>query len=220
MKDLEYLSGVSHLDKIAKGNLIYLPGDPADTVYFLKQGRVKISRLSQDGKQVTLLLLESGSFFGEMSLLEPNSDHENIAEAIEDILLCHTPKRNFEEFLSRNPKLSLKIMKLIGLRLNTIENRLEDILFLSAEARLIKLLRQLAHEHGQAVTDGVKISLKLTHQDLGQLIHVTRQTVTDILNQLQMQGLLSTERRYLILRPAILQEHRLTSQSLFPPEAV
>ena len=134
LQDLEYLSGICHLDTIPKGSVIYLPGDPADTVYFLKQGRVKVSRLSEDGKQMTLLVLEQGTLFGEMAILDPIHHHENIAEAMEDVLLCHTPKSHFEDFLGRHPKLSLQIAKLMGSRLKQIENRLEDILFLSVEA--------------------------------------------------------------------------------------
>lgn len=205
MQDLDYLANVCHLSEIPKHSVIYLPGDPAETVYFLKQGRVRISRLSEEGKQITLLVLEAGSLFGEMAVLDDQAHHESIAETMENTLLCHTSKQNFEQFLQRNPDLSLKIAKLMGKRLRQVENRLEDVAFLPVEARLYKLLGHLAREYGQLSESGTRIQLRLTHQDLGQLIHATRQTVTELLNQFESAQLLSTERRQLVLHPRFFE---------------
>src|SRR5688572_24914440 len=96
--DLAWLSKVAHLEKIEKGEPIYLPGDQADRIYILKQGRVRISRMSAEGKQITLTLLEAGTLFGEISLLEENTAHENIAETLEDTWLCWIGKQDFLGF--------------------------------------------------------------------------------------------------------------------------
>lgn len=205
MQDLEYLASVCHLQAIPRHSVIYLPGDPAETVYFLKQGRVRISRLSEEGKQITLLVLETGMLFGEMAVLDERARHESIAETMEDTLICHTPKAQFLAFLQRHPELTLKIAKLVGNRLRQVENRLEDVAFLSTEARLHKLLTQLAREYGQVTPQGTRIELRLTHQELGYLIHATRQTVTELLNGFEARQWLSTEKRRLILHPDFFQ---------------
>lgn len=207
MQDLEYLATVCHMSEIPKNSVIYLPGDPAETVYFLKQGRVRISRLSEAGKQITLLVIEAGAMFGEAAVLDDDARHESIAETMENTLLCHTSKQSFEQFLQRNPDLSLKIAKMMGKRMRQVENRLEDVAFLPVEARLYKLLGHLASEYGQPDASGTRIQLRLTHQDLGQLIHATRQTVTELLNQFEASQLLSTERRQLVLHPRFF-EHK------------
>jgi CRP/FNR family transcriptional regulator len=204
VQDIEYISSVCHMEKIPRNQVIYLPGDPANTVYFLKEGRVRISRLSPEGKQITLLVLEGGTFFGEVALLEQDSNHENIAETMEDSFLCYTSRENFENLLHKNPDLSLKIVKLFGFRMRRIENRIEDIAFLPIQARLRKLLQQLARDYGKPTTDGILLDIKLTHQDLGQLIHATRQTVTEMLNAFEAEALIRTERRKIILLAPLL----------------
>lgn len=211
MQDVDYLASICHLEKISKNTVIYLPGDPSDTVYFLKEGRVRISRLSEEGRQITLLVLDTGAIFGEIVVLDENNTHDNIAETMEDSFICHTSKQNFEHFLQRNPDLSLKVAKLVGQRLRQIENRLEDMAFLTTEARLRKLLDNLAQDYGQDTASGKRIDLRLTHQELGQLIHASRQTVTELLNQFEAEQLLSIEKRRLVLHQNFFASNRYAS---------
>ncbi|HEY9840434.1 MAG TPA: Crp/Fnr family transcriptional regulator, partial [Candidatus Obscuribacterales bacterium] len=165
-KDVDWLSRVAHLDKLSKGSVVYLPGDEADSIFVLKKGRVRISRLSPEGRQIVLTILSAGTLFGEISLLEDSPQHENIAEAIEDTWLCAISKRDFLQFMAKHPELNYRIMKLVGLRLRQIENQLEDLLFMSVEQRLQKLLRRLADEYGQQTPDGIMIGLKMTHEEI------------------------------------------------------
>ncbi len=200
--DIERMSEIAHLDNIPRWDPIYLPGDPARSIYFLKKGRVRISRLSEEGKQVTLSILEPGSIFGELAILDGDTPHENIAEALEDTLICQADREDFERFLKNHPELSLRVTKWMGLRLRQVENKVEDLVFKSAIQRLQSLLLKLSEDYAKPMEDGVLINLPLTHQDLGELTNIARPTVTDLLKKLEKQGFLRFQkRRIVVLKP-------------------
>lgn len=202
--DVEWLARVAHLEKEPKGKILYLPGDQANRIYVLKQGRVRVSRMSAEGKQITLAILEAGTLFGEIALLEDGPEHENYAEALEDTWLCWIDKADFVAFTQRHPELNYRIMKLVGIRLRQIESRLEDLLFMSVEQRLQKLLRKLADDYGQQTPDGILIGIKMTHEEIGHLINATRPTVTEMLQKLQSQEKIRIIKRRIMVLPTLL----------------
>ncbi len=198
-QDLEWLSQVCHLKQIPKGQMVYLPGDPACTVYILKEGRVRISRVSPDGKQMTLMILETGTLFGEMAMLEDDAAYENLAETLDDTFLCLIAKADFEAFLKRHPDLSFQLTRLVGQRMREIENKLEAMVFLSVEERLYQLLRHLATQFSQPTPDGHLIDMKLTHEDIGYLINASRPTVSVMMSRLQQaQSICKVKSRILV----------------------
>lgn len=193
------MAEITEMHTIPKGAPIYLPGDAAQAIYLLKTGRVRIARLSEDGKQITLSYLEAGNIFGELALLDDEGRHENIAEAVEESLLCLVQKKDFEDFLQRHPELSLKITKWMGFRLKQIENKVEDLVFKSAEERLWTLLQNLARDYPKKVPQGTLITLPMTHQNLGELTNIARPTVTELLKRLEAQGQIQVEKRRIIV---------------------
>jgi CRP/FNR family transcriptional regulator, cyclic AMP receptor protein len=203
-KDVEWLAKVAHLDKVPKGCPIYLPGDRANYIYILKQGRVRISRISAEGKQMTLALLEAPTLFGELALIEDGVPQESFAETLEDSYICRIAKLDFEAFLARHPKVNLRVMKLVGVRLRQIENKLEDLVFMSVEQRLQKLLLKLAAEYGRQTLEGTLIGLRITHEELGHLIHATRPTVTELLRKFEHQRLIKVIKRKIVILPSLL----------------
>ena len=183
--EMEQMREITVMHTIPKWSPIYLPGDPAEAIYLLKSGRVRISRLSEEGKQIILTYLEAGNIFGELALIEAGAVHENIAEAVEDTLLCLIRTNDFEDFLKAHPDLSLRITKWMGLKLRQIENKVEDLVFKTAEERLKTLLQNLARDYAKPQEDGVMINIPLTHQNLGELTNIARPTVTDLLKRLE-----------------------------------
>jgi len=196
--EIEKIAQVTHMSAIPKYRSIYLPGDPANSIYFLKKGRVRISKLSQDGKQITLAVLEPGDIFGEMALIDAGA-RDTIAETQEETLLCLIPKADFEALLKKSTNVSLRVTKVIGLRLRTVENQIENLVFRSAPARLAHLLLQLAEDHGKQVPNGLLIGVAFTHQNIADLINVTRTTVTELLTQFRNDKLITTIKRRIML---------------------
>tara|TARA_B100002003_G_C14126227_1_gene541660 strand:- start:576 stop:1268 length:693 start_codon:yes stop_codon:yes gene_type:complete len=203
--EMNEMEKMTRMEAFKKKQPIYLPGDPGDFVYLLKSGRVKISKIGDDGKELTLVILEAGEIFGELEVLE-ETPRDTIAEALDDASICMLRREDFERLLKSRPQCSFKLTKLIGLRMKQIENRIEDLVFRDAPARLAHLLLNLANSLGREGTDGCAIQTKMTHQELANLIGTTRETVSLTLGQFRQAGLIAMERRQI----TILNEKGLT----------
>jgi CRP/FNR family transcriptional regulator, cyclic AMP receptor protein len=184
--------------KFPRAAPVYLPSDQADGVLLLAEGRVKIGSITQDGKQAILAFIEPGELFGELSLLG-SEVREEYAETVEKSTVILIPGEVMRQLLAENPEVSLGVTKLIGLRRQRIERRLKYLLFRSNRERLIHLLLELAEQYGQSVPGGVQLRIKLSHQDLANIIGSTRETVTVVLGELQSEGRLQLGRRKIVL---------------------
>lgn len=194
-----------------RGEVIYLPGDPNTTVYLLKKGRVKLVHLDEHGRKLTLAICRPGQPFGELVLSDRREPHRFIAQALEDSELCLIPKDDLVRFAQERPQLALRLTKWVGDQLRELQMKLEDVLFKDVPTRLARLLERLAREEGQQTPAGIEIALKLTHQEIAELIGSTRETTTLLLNQLRRAGVLQRRRgRLLITDPQRLQT--LTAQ--------
>jgi CRP/FNR family transcriptional regulator len=192
--------------EVRRREVLYLPGDAGDRIYLLKRGVVKISAIQEDGREVLLALLRKGEVFGEEAVLE-QGPRDHMAEAYEDALICIITRSDFMEMLRSHPDLAFKVTKLIGLRLKTFRNRVEHLLFKGASQRLAATLLELAREHGVSDAHGVLVPLRLSQQDLANLIGVTRESVNLALSDFRRRGLVMLERRSLRLpRPRALEE--------------
>jgi CRP-like cAMP-binding protein len=185
--DQDMMAEMMDMYNIKKKGFVYYEGDTSDTLYILKEGRIKITRLAEDGREMTMDIIEPGDIFGEMTLAG-EIERETNAEALEDSFICTIKREEFESFLKMRPDLTLTITKWIGTRLRKIENRLEGVIFQDVRARLASLLKDLAEKYGKDVDEGRKITIKLSHQELANLIGATRETVTLELNNMKKRG--------------------------------
>ena len=184
--------------RYAKGETIYFPGDPSDTVYTLHHGRVRLDYLDASGKRLTFAIVGPGQVFGETALAGEQT-RRWIAEAMEDTTLCIVHRDDLMRFAEANPKFALTITKLIGSRMVEVENKLENLLFRGVQARLANTLLALAEEHGVDAEQGVRIELALTHQELAHLIGSTRETTSATLGDLEDEGLIRKRRGEIVL---------------------
>ena len=208
-EEMEELARMTRMESVKKRTAIFLPGDPSQQVYLLKEGRVKISRISEGGREITLALLEPGEIFGELDILD-DSPRDTLAEALDDSQLCVIHKALFLAMIRRRPELSLRLTKLIGFRLKRIESRVEDLIFRDVPARLAHLLLELSKNHGKATGQGILLQIKITHQEMANLIGSIRETVSAVLGDFKKEGLLAFEgRRLILVRPDLLQKRSL-----------
>ncbi len=185
--------------KYRKGETIFMPGDPGDTIYFLRAGRVKLALLDESGRRLTLMICHRGEPFGEMALAG-EEQRKLIAEALDHVELCAVSKDELLRFAQESPSLALRITKLVGLRFIDIENRLEDLLFKDVPTRLARLLLKLGRQHGVPVERGTQIDLRITHQDLAELIGATRETTSAALGEFEAKGWIEKGRSRIVLR--------------------
>lgn len=196
--ELQEMDRITRMQEIKKKQPIYLPGDPANTVYLLKKGRVKVASSASSGKEVTFEILEPGEIFGLLEVLD-ESPRETHAEALDDALICAIRREDFDRYLREHPDLTVKVTKLIGLRLRKIQNRVEDLVFRDAPARLAHLLLELSKTDGAPAGGGIRLQAKLTHQEMANLIGCSRETVSTILGQFRDRRLVQIDGRSIIV---------------------
>lgn len=196
--EMQEMERITRMQEVKKRQPLYLPGDPSSNVYLLKQGRVKLANTATSGKEVTFEILEPGEIFGEMEVLE-GLPRETAAEALDDALICVIRREDFDRYLATHPDMSVKLTKLIGLRLRKIQSRVEDLVFRDVPARLAHLLLELCKSDGVAEGSGIRLRVKLTHQEMANLIGCSRETVSTTLGEFRDQGLIRIDNRSLTI---------------------
>ena len=205
-EEMGTLDRITKMESVRKKTPIFFPGDPSQQVYLLKEGRVKISRISEEGREVTIALLEPGEIFGELEVLG-NSPRDTLAEALDDSKICVVSKELFLKMIRSKPEFSFRLTKLIGARMQKIESRVEDLVFKDVTARLAHLLLDLAKNHGRKIPEGTFIQIKITHQEIANLIGSIRETVSAILGEFKREGWISFEGRQMtLLRSDLLKK--------------
>jgi CRP-like cAMP-binding protein len=198
---MEEIDRRSRMRKSNKKEILYFPEEPNRTIYFLKEGKVKISRVSEDGRTTTLQLIGPGEIFGETSILGQET-HENIAEVVEDAVICTISKEMFQQMIEKNPRLNLQINKFIGFRLRKIEAHIEDLVFMDAKERILAFLRRYVNTFGKKLIDGWMVRPFLTHQEIADLTATSRQTVTAVLNEMVHEEKVEYTRRHFRVKSA------------------
>lgn len=209
---LAHLDTCCRISEFGRGKLIYLPSDASEGCFLLAAGRVRIFSVSPDGKQSIVAFIEPGDLFGELAIFE-SARRDEFAEAAEKSTVVLIPGDVIREIALHNAALTFGITKLIGLRRRRIERRLRGLLFRSNRQRLIHLLLELAEQYGYRTSQGVQISLKLSHQELAGVIGSTRESITLLLGELQQQGLVHIARRQIELTAP----ERLSQEIEFSP---
>ena len=184
--------------EIGKNQPIYFPNEPSSSIFFLKTGRVKISRYSDDGKEMIMAFINSGEVFGEMAYLG-EGERTDIAVSVEPSFICAINKDDFAQFIEKNPSLNLKLTRLIGLKLKSYSERIEDLVFKDAKQRVISFIKKLADDNGKKVGDQIFVKPFLKHQDIADLTACARQTVNDVLTDLRVKGIIDFDRKKLII---------------------
>jgi CRP-like cAMP-binding protein len=178
--------------------VVYLPGDRASGVHFIASGRVKVSKVTRDGKELTLAYRTGGDFFGEACLLDGNPRQEMV-ESMETTTSVELERTSLDRlFLSHAPVAYLFARSLID-RWRDLETKVEQLVFKDVGSKLAELLLSLGSEHGVEHRRGLVLGLKITHQEMANLIGSTRETVSLTLSQFKRKGYIHTEGRKVIL---------------------
>jgi CRP/FNR family transcriptional regulator, cyclic AMP receptor protein len=183
-----------------KDQFIYFPNEPSNHIYLIADGRVKIGSYTEDGKEILKAILGAGEIFGEMSIAGEER-RTDFAQALDpNTTVCPMTIDDMQELMKENQALSLRIFKLMGLRLKRVERKLESLVFKDARSRVIDFIREMADERGQKVGYEMLIKTKFTHKDIASLTGTSRQTVTTILNELKSQNVINFDRRRILVR--------------------
>lgn len=191
---------------VQRRETIYAIADPASHVYLLERGEIALSRVTHDGRELTLETLRDGDPFGEIEVLL-GCHRVAQAVALTESVLFQLHRDEFVSLAVEQPDFGIWLMQRIGERQLRLAVHVETLLFTSACAKVAKVLLQLAERHGKRTATGVLIDCPITHQEIGNLIATTRETVSYTFMDLRERGLISTHhRKTIILDPAALSE--------------
>jgi len=183
---------------LKRHHLIYSPGDTATHLYMIGHGDVKISRYTSEGRELTLGHLGPNDIFGEGGILL-DRPHQSQAVTRTESVVYSMEREALEEMIDRHPRLGIWLSRLMSQRQARMEERLESLLFKSANGKVAQVLLGLANDHGEKVKEGTLITYPITHQEIGSLIATTRETVSYAFMELRRLGLISTCRRRTIV---------------------
>lgn len=182
------------------GELLHEAGAPMDSVTFISQGRVKVYRLSRDGKQQTIALLGPGDAFGEIGLVDRRAQ-DLYVEALDAVVVCRTSRDAFLRLCSRDPALAIRLAEAMGEKLQEAREQIADFAFRDVRGRVAHLiLTLLERERRLAGSDDIdRIVPGLTHRELADLIGTRRESVTLALNALERDRHIRIEDRTLVV---------------------
>ncbi len=205
------MSGAAYppvVETFERGKTIFFPGDPAERVYFLQKGAVKLSRVYEQGEEITVALLRENSVFGVLSLITgQKADRFYHAVAFTTVELLSVPIEQVEKALKENPELSMWMLKGLSTRILQTEMMIETLAHRDMGSRLVSFLLILCRDFGVPESGGMTIDLKLSHQAIAEAIGSTRVTVTRLLGDLRQENMISiNKKRITVHNPTTLSQ--------------
>jgi len=192
--ELQRVVDVARERAYPRNSVILFEDDPGDALFVVATGQVKVVLIGEDGREVILSVMGPGEFFGEMSLLddEPRSAH---VIAMEDSSLAVLRREDFEGILTSTPQIALALLRELSRRLRRADEKVGSLVLLDVQGRVARLLLDMAGEEG-----GERITRRLTHHTIAQMIGSSRETVSRTMRDLTDKGLIAVQRRDIVIR--------------------
>lgn len=179
-----------------KGELICQAGDNANYIYLLEKGRAKIYYIGNNGKELLLWFCCDGDVFGLNEALQ-NLKRTTYIQACSSCSVITIPRARFLTQLSLDPEMAMHVINLLSNRLHQVGQRMMHLVASDVQARIKLALANLAEQYGVRDEKGVRIEMRITHQELADMVGTSRQSVTSILNELKRQGVIHLAQRHL-----------------------
>ncbi|MDF2720369.1 MAG: Crp/Fnr family transcriptional regulator [Paenibacillus sp.] len=192
--ELLTISGLFSERKVKKNVVLFAEGDVGEELFVIKSGIVKIYRIDNT-KQITLALFRSGDFFGEMSIMQKDGTRSASAKTLEPCVMYTLKRSTFYEYIGRSAMLCMRLLEVTMNRLRRANEQIHDLSFLDVRTRIVKSVYQLALEHGEPKQDAVLITVKLTHQEIANMVGTVRESVTKVLQELQDSSMITIQHK-------------------------
>lgn len=193
--DLEQINHLFHEQGYSVDETICFAGDPAEHLFVVADGRVKLMRHSLSGKNVMLDMLTSGEFFGSLSTLGDDV-YPDTAQAHTQTCVLSIHADAFRQILEKYPTVALKVVDIIAARLRTAHEQVRQLSTVSVEGRIANLLLVLSKKFGKPSDVGLLIQSPLTREDLAAMTGTTTETASRVMSQFLKDGLIRTGRKW------------------------
>jgi CRP/FNR family cyclic AMP-dependent transcriptional regulator len=191
---LEKLAAVTTLRTRPSNMGVYFPGDNADSVYLLKEGRMKIGNLSSDGREILKMIVNPGQLFGEMALAGETIRGEFALPGKIECSYYVIRVADMKQAMIESSELSMRVLQGMGNRAHMMEKRMESYIFQDSRSRIIDFMLTNADATGKKNDLGVMFFHYMTHQDIANITGTSRQFVTGVMNGLRRSGYIGFNR--------------------------
>lgn len=196
--DLEKLLSLAARKRYPKDGVVFFENEAGDSLFMIALGRIKVTILGDDGREIILSVLSPGEFFGEMALLD-NEPRSATAIAAEDSELLCLSRAEFEAVLGHNPSIMSGLIKVLTARLRHANHQISTLALLDVYGRVARVIVELGRDEGKRLKDGRIAFQRPTHQEIANRIGTTRETVTRMLKDLQRQSLIKVSGKEIVL---------------------
>jgi CRP/FNR family transcriptional regulator, cyclic AMP receptor protein len=197
-EELSRLAASAVLVRHGSQATIFQKGDPGASMMAVVTGRVKICTYSSDGKELVLNIIDRGSLFGEIALLDGQSRSAD-AVAIEDTELLVLERNRLMPVLTTNPETAARMITVLCQRLRQTSEALEDALLRDAPSRVARGLLRLARTFGRAEAAGLRLDIKLSQQQIGSLIGISRESINKYIVEWSRSGFLTVNSGFITI---------------------
>ncbi len=204
-EELESLISVASRRKYPKDGVIFFEQDVGDALFVILSGRVKVTILSDDGREIILAMLSDNDFFGEMSLLD-NEPRSATAIALHETEIVVLHQRDFLSIVEKRPRVLINLLSVLSSRLRRANQQIGNLALHDVYGRVARILLEMASEDGTRQADGRVAFRRPTHQEIANMIGATRETVSRMISDLHRQGYIEISGKNVIIQDALAKE--------------
>ncbi len=198
--DVATLARVATRRRYPKDTVVFFENEEGDFFFMILEGRIKVTILGDDGREIILSVLGAGDFFGEMALLD-NEPRSATAIAIEESELLSLHRTDFQNVIADNRGIMSALIRILTARLRRANHQISTLALLDVYGRVARVMLDMAREEGKRLKDGRIAFRRATHQEIANRIGTTRETVTRMLKDLERHGLIRVEGKEIVLQP-------------------
>ena len=199
-EDITSLAHLALRKRYPKDTVVFFENEEGDFFFTILEGRIKVTILGDDGREVILSMLGPGDFFGEMALLD-NETRSATAIAVEESELLSLHRNDFQSVLNDNKSITSALIRVLSARLRRANHQISTLALLDVYGRVARVIVDMAREEGKRLRDGRIAFRRATHQEIANRIGTTRETVTRMLKDLERQGLIHVEGKEIVVQP-------------------
>lgn len=189
-----------------KNSVIFREGEQGEGLFFVIKGKIKLSKLTEEGKEKILHFCQEGDVFAEILLFD-GGPYPATAETIENVEIGLISHNDLEQLLRENNEITMKVLKVMAKRLREAQLQVRDLAFKDAYGRLASALLHLSEEYGEKTAEASRVGMNLNQQELANVIGSSRETVARIIGEWRKEGIISIEKREIF----ILNRNKLES---------
>lgn len=190
---------ITGFKKAKKGDVIYFSASDLPRIFLLKKGNIKIVEIDEDGNETIKDIIQKGDLFGELTLENDSNSNEYAKALTDEVAICSFLMSDFENLMLQYPNLALTYTKFVGLKMKRIKNNYANLMSKDAKTRLHTFIKEWAEKEGKRDGNKINIDNYLTQADIAQIIGTSRQTATQLLNEMEEKQLIYYSRKEILI---------------------